>query len=194
MIINRDLKDKIDTLSDRVYWLQNHDKNNLEYNPPVLISCCRFVAYRFQNDKGQLAIASVSTGNRLINSAIDIVKPHQIRFYLDFEEDEVINYTRDFSQDSICQSIYRLTIEKIKDLNSILAYNKFDIKNALEYTQEFLGRTYEPIFQLYDFLGKTLDKVELLNIFNQQLIDFDCQLTINDLRAFEIPLTINSTI
>lgn len=192
MIINRDLKDKIDTLSDRVYWLQNHNDNNLEYNPPVLISCCRFVAYRFQNSNSQLAIASVATGNRLINSAIDIVKPNKIHFYLDFEEDAVINYTRDFSQDSICQSIYRLTIEKIKDLNSILIYNKFDSKEALEYTHEFLSRSYEPIFQLYDFLGKTLDKIELLNTFNQQLIDLDCHLTMNDFKRFDIPLIIKT--
>lgn len=190
MIITRDLKDKIDRLNDCIFWLQNHNENNLEYNPPVLINSCRFIAYRFQNDDELLEIAIVSTGNRIINSAINIVKPLEIHFYLEFEEDEVINYTRDFSQDSIYNSIYRLTIEKIKALNSIILLNKFDNAKVLEYAKDYLGRTYEPLFQLTHFLGRNLDKVELLEIFNLQLLDYDCQLTMNDLKAFETPKTL----
>jgi hypothetical protein len=190
MIITRDLKDNIDILNDCVYWLQNHNENNLEYNRPVLISGCRFIAYRFPNNNGQLAIAKVSTGNPIINSAINIVNPFVIDFYLDFEKDYIINFDQDFSQDSIYQSIYNLTVEKIKNLKSILIGFKLQNRKALEYANDFLGRTYAPLFQLTDFLGKSLDKNELLDIFNQQLSDDDYQLTINHLKAFETPKTL----
>jgi hypothetical protein len=190
MIITRDLKDKIDRLNDCVYWLQNHNEVDLEYNRPVLIRGCRFIAYRFQNNNGQLAIAKVSTGNPIINSAINIVNPFMIDFYLDFEEDYIINETQDFSQHSIYQSIYHLTVEKIKTLKSILIGFRLDNRKALEYAKDFLGRTYAPLFQLTDFLGRSLDKSELLGIFNQQLSDYDSQLTVNDLKAFETPKTL----
>jgi hypothetical protein len=110
-----------------------------------------------------------------------------IDFYLDFEEDYIINETQDFSQHSIYQSIYHLTVEKIKTLKSILIGFRLDNGKALEYAKDFLGRTYAPLFQLTDFLGRSLDKSELLDSFNQQLSDYDCQLT---LKAFETPKTL----
>lgn len=192
MILNRDLKDKLESISSRVYWLQNHNENNLEYNPPVMVSGCRFIAYRFKNDKGQLAIATVSTGSETFHSAMNIVKPLEIVFFLDFVDDEEINYSRDFSQDSIYQSIYRLTILEIKELNSILVRFKLQNKQALEYAQDFLGRSYTPLYQLTEFLGKTLDKVKLLEYYNEQLKDLDCTLTLNDFKRYETSLSITT--